>query len=113
MEGGTLDAIKKHWYLVLGIAGFLLWFTSQVVAASGTLSDLHESINHNEEEILDLKEDVEKHETSVGHPQLSDRLIRVETELVHINKSQSESFQDIKLQLNILQQDIKEISKNP
>ena len=54
MEGGTLDAIKKHWYLVLGIAGFLLWFTSQVVAASGTLSDLHESINNNEEEILDL-----------------------------------------------------------
>ena len=74
MEGSILESLKKHWYLVLAIVGFLVWFTDKVVEASNTLSDVHE--------------------------------------LVHINKSQSESFQDIKLQLNILQQDIKEISKN-
>ncbi len=112
MEGSILESLKKHWYLVLAIVGFLVWFTDKVVEASNTLSDVHESIQDNEDEIVELKKDAEKHETSVGHSQLSERLIRVETELVHINKSQSESFQDIKLQLNILQQDIKEISKN-
>tara|TARA_R100001126_G_C4700899_1_gene90175 strand:+ start:63 stop:404 length:342 start_codon:yes stop_codon:yes gene_type:complete len=113
VEGGILDAVKKHWYLVLAIVGALSWFTSQVVGASATMADINDSIQRNQEKIVDLEEDVEKHEEGVGHPQVNERLIRVETELIHINRSQLESFQDIKLQLNTMQEDIKEINRNP
>lgn len=113
MEGGILDTVKKHWHLVLAVVAFLLWFSNQVSSASSTMADITDSIQHSQEKIVDLEEDVEKHEESVGHPQVNERLIRVETELIHINRSQSEGFQDIKLQLNTMQEDIKEITRNP
>ena len=111
VDGGILNAIKKHWYLVLALAAALSWFTSQVVDASATMSDINDSIQRNQEKIVDLEGDVEKHQDGDGHPQFNERLIRVETEVIHINRTQSQSFQDIKEQLNTMQDDIKDISR--
>ena len=111
MEDGVLDTMKKHWHLVVGVVAVLSWFTSQVVTASYTMADVNDSIQSNQEKIVDLEEDVEKHQDGDGHPQLNERLIRVETEVIHINRTQSQSFQDIKEQLNTMQDDIKEINR--
>ena len=87
MEDGVLDTMKKHWHLVVGVVAVLSWFTSQVVTASYTMADVNDSIQSNQEKIVDLEEDVEKHQDGDGHPQLNERLIRVETEVIHINRT--------------------------
>jgi hypothetical protein len=111
LENGVLSTMKKHWHLVVGVVAILSWFTSQVVTASATLSDVNDSIQNNQEKIVDLESDLDKHQEGDGHPQLSERLIRVETEVIHINRTQSQSFQDIKTQLNVMQDDIKDINR--
>ena len=111
MANGLLKSIKGYWPLILGVVAVISWFTSQIVTASFTVADVNDSITRNAEDIGELDKDLNKHQEGDGHPQLNERLIRVETEVIHINRTQSQSFQDIKTQLNVMQDDIKDINR--
>ena len=111
MANGFLSSVKGYWPLILGVVAVISWFTSQLVTASFTVADVNDSITRNAEEISDLDKDLDKHQEGDGHPQMNERLIRVETEVNHINRTQSQSFQDIKTQLNVMQDDIKDINR--
>ena len=45
--------------------------------------------------------------SDTGHAKVAERLIKVETEVKHINTTQTTNFRDIKDQLKVIQQDVK------
>ena len=109
-----VSKLKNAWPFVLAFIAILSWIVSQAVTAS----DFQGKVSRNEENIESVSNNVDKvsgdvgvHEKEGVHPQLNEKLIRLETDVNHIKIHQSTNFSEIKDTLNIMQQDIKEMNR--
>ena len=112
MPSGFWGTVRTNWPLIVGTVALLAWIVGQIVSASVTMADVNERIRTTESDVVEISKDLDQHEKAGSHPQINERLIRVETEVIHINTTQSQSFKDIKSQLNVMQDDIKDLGRN-
>jgi len=99
--------LKYVWPFVLSFIGLLSWAVSQAV----TVSESQAQIDRNTTSVEEIEEEIDAHEKEGQHPQLSEKLIRLESDVNHIKTNQSTNFESIKGTLDVMQEDIKEMNR--
>jgi len=103
-----LEKVKGNWILISAFVVVSAWVIGQVIIVTNAVTIVQYEIKDNKKHISEIKLDTKEHVTSdTGHSKLSERMIKVETEVKHINTMQTTNFKDIKDQLKIIQQDVK------
>ena len=102
--------IRDNWGVIVSLVALFAWIISQIIIATNAIAVTNLSIDDNKRSIEEVKKDTKLHMNSdTGHAKVAERLIKVETEVKHINTTQTTNFRDIKDQLKVIQQDVKEI----
>ncbi len=102
------EKVKDNWGIICTLVAVFAWIISQVIVATNAISVAQASIVDNKKSIIEAKEETHAHvKSETGHSKVAERLIKVETEVKHINTTQTSNFRDIKEQLKIIQQDVK------
>ena len=96
-------------FVVTGVA-VLSWAISQSIMAASAITTMKSEIKNNQTGVELVSSVVEDHVNSEsGHSKISERLIKLESDVGHIDTTQSDNFRDIKDQLKIIQQDVKRL----
>ena len=100
--------VKDNWGVIVSLAALFAWIISQIIIATNSIAVTNIAIEDNKQHIQEVKTTAKEHMTSeTGHTKVAERLIKVETEVKHINTTQTVNFSEIKDQLKIIQQDVK------
>ena len=102
--------MKDNWAIIVSLAALFAWIISQIIIAANAIAVTNLDIADNKQNIQEVRTENRAHTNSeTGHAKVAERLIKVETEVKHINTTQTTNFRDIKDQLKVIQQDVKEI----
>ena len=102
--------LRDNWGIIVSLAALFAWIISQIIIASSAIVVTNLAIDDNKQSIQEVRTATKEHMSSeTGHAKVAERLIKVETEVKHINTTQTTNFKDIKDQLKVIQQDVKEI----
>jgi hypothetical protein len=100
--------VRENWGIIVSLVALLAWIVSQIIIVSNALAVQTLTVEDNKQSIEEVKSEAKSHTSSdTGHSKVAERLIKVETEVKHINMTQTTNFKDIKDQLKIIQQDVK------
>lgn len=100
--------IRDNWGIIVSLAALFAWIISQIVVVTNAVAVTKIAIDNNKKYVQEVKSEVKSHtDSDTGHAKVAERLIKVETEVKHINTTQTTNFKDIKDQLKIIQQDVK------
>ena len=100
--------IRENWGVIVSLAALFAWIISQIIIATNSIAMTTLAIEDNKRNIQEVRAEAKSHTNSdTGHSKVAERLIKVETEVKHINTTQTTNFKDIKDQLKIIQQDVK------
>jgi len=105
----ALKKLKAYWPFVVGLGGALVWVVTSLVTASLSMAAIQSDVSTNKKEISKISTEIKDQDKSAN--KLNERLIKVEAEVNHIRVQQKENHEDIKQQLTIMQQDIKNMSR--
>jgi len=108
---GFTDKVLKLWPILVGTVAFLAWAIASIAAASVNVATAETTIQNQQVKLDSLVKGVEAHKHSGDHPRTNERLIKLESEVKHIQNTQTQNFKDIKKQLTIMQQDIKTLPR--
>ena len=101
-NGNFLKKVKDSWPLILGFVSILAWIITSIASASVSVGAVKHELQDHEEKIVSTEEDLKSHKDNGSHKNTSERLIKLESDVNHIQTTQSENFKDIKDQLNTL-----------
>lgn len=100
--------VRENWGVIVSLVALLAWIVSQIIIVTNAIAVTSLAIEDNKQDIEEIKLEAKSHTSSdTGHSKMAERLIKVETEVKHINMTQTTNFKDIKDQLKIIQQDVK------
>jgi len=100
--------LRDNWGVIVSLAALFAWIISQIIMATNSIAVTNLAIEDNKQHIQEVRDVAKDHMSSdTGHSKVAERLIKVETEVKHINTTQTVNFRDIKDQLKIIQQDVK------
>ena len=116
MSNGTqptqfIGKVLHYWPIIVGTVAFLAWAIASIAAASVNVAVVEGAVKDHSDQIKAVSGDVESHRKDGDHPRTNERLIKLESEVKHIQTTQTENFKDIKKQLNTMQQDIKTLPR--
>ena len=102
--------VKDNWGIIVSLVALFAWIISQIIIATNAIAITSLAIEDNKHSIHEVRTESRNHmKSETGHSKVAERLIKVETEVKHINTTQTANFKDIKDQLKVIQQDVKEI----
>lgn len=100
--------MKDNWGVIVSLSALFVGIISQIIVVANAVAVTNIAIEDNKQRLQEVKITAKEHMTSgVGHTKVAERLIKVETEVKHINTTQTVNFSEIKDQLKIIQQDVK------
>jgi TolA-binding protein len=108
---GFTDKVLKLWPILVGTVAFLAWAIASIAAASVNVATAETALKDHSDKIEKVSKSVDNHKHSGDHPRTNERLIKLESEVKHIQNTQTQNFKDIKKQLTIMQQDIKTLPR--
>ena len=109
---GFFSKVKSNWGIIVALCGLFAWIIAQVINVTYSISAANASIDNNKQDIEATQTQMAEHKSSeTGHYKLSERMIKVETDVNHINITQTTNFKDIKDQLKVIQADVKDLGK--
>ena len=106
-----LGKIRFYWPIIAGFVALLAWAITSIATASVSVSTVEHILEDHSGEISKVSRDMDTHKNEGNHPKTNERLVKLESEVRHLQTTQSENFKDIKKQLNIMQQDIKSLPR--
>ena len=102
--------VRENWVFVVSAVGALSWLTSQAIIATTAITTAQAEIKSNRDSIEVISSSMDAHvESPSGHNRITERLIKLESDVSHIDSTQSDNFKDIKDQLKIIQEDVKRL----
>lgn len=100
--------VKDNWGVIVSLSALFAGIISQIIIVANAVAVTNIAIEDNKQRLQEVKITAKEHMTSeTGHTKVAERLIKVETEVKHINTTQTVNFSEIKDQLKIIQQDVK------
>jgi len=100
--------VRENWGVIVSVAALFAWIIGQIVLVTNSIAMTGLALEDNKRHIQEIRSEAKAHMSSdTGHSKVAERLIKVETEVKHINVTQTTNFRDIKDQLKIIQQDVK------
>ena len=107
---GLYGKMRENWGIIVSLVALFAWIITQIIVATQEISTMQHVLQDTQKGVDMGRQQFEAHTGSeTGHYKLSARLIKVETEVNHINTTQKTNFKDIKEQLKTIQVDVKEI----
>ena len=107
-----LTKVRDNWGIIVSLAALFAWIIGQIIIVTNSIAVTNLAIEDNKQHIQEVKITAKEHMTSeTGHTKVAERLIKVETEVKHINTTQTVNFSEIKDQLKTIQQDVKKVMR--